>query len=604
MPFEIEFLKFLETLPPKEVSGLTAFADEKNIRSELVKLVHPDVPFERSCEVLKVINEIFKNATTSGKGMNRPQIFRQAVYFVIYREMLRRYVDGQEKADIEKEVINKAGLLETMYRKWRITPAYDFEMDLHNPAMWKKSDFVFWGINPNAYHYKYYDGVELNVERAGKKRKQLIYMINCLILQTHPKCVIDVFGGTGTVTTSMPCVKKQYLNEYDKVVYNFIEMVKYHSSIVLRYAREINEEIRNIKKSDERFINGEKIFLEQKETYQYRAKTVKNLKVFFCKLLGFWNDLNQKFSNGYFEKILTSNVCTEDKCKIAAYWYFVNHKEFKIKEAVSGTSLSGVDFLPYIGYLYSLGYKRCIGERDIYCFKIDDKDSDIRFLRKLNRQDFTQKDVFQNNRKIALLRYAEKLKKVLLLSEDFRDVFKITKVERDAVLYIDVPYFLTVQYNCVFPDSFHVELLDMLKLYHGKWIFSCKMKATNKKPNERARRGEGGSIIKGNMKDYFRGFLYDFDECKGVYSINTSRKIREETELYVLLSGEQEAYSEIMITNFDFTPPTEPEDYVSVMGERNDFCSTGVVSKKVGFGRFLEAVERGETYNELWNSVK
>lgn len=92
-------------------------------------------------------------------------------------------------------------------------------------------------------------------------------MINCLVLQTHPKCVVDVFGGTGTVTTSMPCVKKQYLNEYDKVVFNFMEMVKLYSKDVLQCAREINEEIRNIEKTDKRFYMGEDFLFEKKMVF-------------------------------------------------------------------------------------------------------------------------------------------------------------------------------------------------------------------------------------------------------------------------------------------------------------------------------------------------
>lgn len=277
----------------------------------------------------------------------------------------------------------------------------------------------------------------------------------------------------------------------------------------------------------------------------------------------------------------------------------MNHKEFKTLQAVTGTSQSGIDFACYDRYLCSLGYKY----REINRVLREDKDSNIRFLKKLNRQDFTNKNILEKTNKIQLLRYAERLKNVSLLSEDFRDVFKITNDLKDAVLYLDVPYFLTVQYDCIFPDSFHVELLDKLKQYRGKWVFSCKMEITNEKPNEQARRGNGGSIIAGGLKDYFKGFLYDFIENEGIYSLNLSSKIRKESELFVLLSGEQNAYSEIMITNFDFTPPKYPEDYLAVMGARNTFKNSGLVSKKVDFGRFLEAVENGETYKKLWDSV-
>lgn len=166
--FELEFLKFLEKLPPKEVSGLTALADEMNIRKLIVKLVSTHVSFNQSCLLLKDINHSFKNVSVGGKGINRPHIFRQAVYFVIYRELLRGYVSGQQRKNIEKDVIRRVELLETMYRKWKITPTYDFEMDFYNPTVWDKNDFVFWGIDASKYHYKYYDGIELNVERAGK----------------------------------------------------------------------------------------------------------------------------------------------------------------------------------------------------------------------------------------------------------------------------------------------------------------------------------------------------------------------------------------------------------------------------------------------------
>ena len=277
----------------------------------------------------------------------------------------------------------------------------------------------------------------------------------------------------------------------------------------------------------------------------------------------------------------------------------MNHKEFKTLQAVAGTSQSGIDFACYEKYLWSLGYKH----QETTLVLKEDKDSNIRFLKKLNRQDFTQKNRFEKNSKIQLLRYAERLKNVSLLSEDFRKVFSITNNLKNAFLYLDVPYFLTEQYGCIFPDSFHVELLDKLKQYRGKWVFSCKMEITNRQPNEQARRGNGGSIIEGGLKDYFKGFLYDFTENEGVYSINMSSKIRKENEFFVLLSGEQDAYSEIMITNFDFIPPKYLENYVVVMRGRNNFKKSGIVSKKVSFGRFLEAVEQGETYKELWDSV-
>jgi DNA adenine methylase len=66
----------------------------------------------------------------------------------------------------------------------------------------------------------------------------------------------------------------------------------------------------------------------------------------------------------------------------------------------------------------------------------------------------------------------ERLKKVAILSVDFRKLIKLYGDREDTFFYLDPPYYGINHYNIGFTEQDHIDLLEMVKNMKAKWLLS------------------------------------------------------------------------------------------------------------------------------------
>ena len=76
--------------------------------------------------------------------------------------------------------------------------------------------------------------------------------------------------------------------------------------------------------------------------------------------------------------------------------------------------------------------------------------------------------------------YSKRLKKVKILHEDFRDIIRNFN-QKQTLLYLDSPYISTAEYEVGFTHKDQIDMINLLKTFKGKWIFSCRASIRNQK---------------------------------------------------------------------------------------------------------------------------
>jgi len=226
-------------------------------------------------------------------------------------------------------------------------------------------------------------------------------------------------------------------------------------------------------------------------------------------------------------------------------------------------------------------------------------------------------DIAKSNNGGWLKEFHKRTKGVVIHCKDFNQILTDYNVAKDAVFYLDLPYFLTCQYDNDFPDEFHLKLLEWIRATNHKWILSCKSQLTNEKEqtNWKGRTGktEHTRIIYNDayksvygkdyplsdkeleiddaerrkpLSEYFKLFVYEeklrqtYDStspnCKrcsykkpqkksmpcSCYIADTNNPVKERSPLFVY-ELEDEKHHEIMISNIEIKKANEAvvEDY-------------------------------------------
>ena len=466
--------------------------------------------------------------------------------------------------------------------------------------------------------------VRLRLYREGKKRENLCNMLKQIIKTSglwHKRMeFVDVFGGIGTVTAQMETLfgNRRVYNEYDVVVANFLYWVcneRDFSEKCIKYFEEWDKGKRDVIKSED--IDARKEIEKIEETgtssdfldedtdeieskiYSLNASVEKKVDAFYF--------LKEKYANKY-----TRTTINAMRALKSRYEYLV-----KLRETLKNDKIAEY-VRSYIAY-----YHHCKENLDINSKpqeegreKIQEWREDIntggRIIyddkKRYNAYEFIFSRSFPSLRASGehstgidpvgikkfreslleennwLSEFCSKMYGITVISKDFMEILPETDKKKskkakgkEAIYYLDPPYFLTKQYAEGFPDKFHLKMLKWFRETDCNWILSCKSCPTNKLTWLKKRKGDYNVLIeykdgaKGNygknrewlnhdkddisLREYFRLFLYEEveDRTKNkitFYRADIEKGKRNTRELFVYHGkNAAEEHFEIMISN-------------------------------------------------------
>lgn len=489
--------------------------------------------------ILKQYFDDRKQRLASNNNDIVPLIIRQAIYFVIYATLSAEYSQGANYSIVrdevrkvnryrgyEKELLNAIGVRQNRFDKWEIYPFQDFINETTPPA-------------------------KLRIQRSGAKRDELLYTITRMINNVYPSRIIDVFGGTGTVTAALPQGKIKILNEFELFTWNFLDCVKQNAKGVLNCCRAMHRDLlsitdisygrkryNDVMRQRQEKLDASKDYSEYEDTdYDEIIKYAD----FYEKYQSYANKLLKKKERGKLDNIINCAIKMQRfdiRCRVAAVWYFLY--SFKGNSASNTLSINNFGIREYPKWLEKIGY---------------DQDSHFQYLldkKKVKEDDYFHKvwkytlraaykdqdSIIENpnlkftNNNVELIEYGKRLKGVALRNEDFRDILdeadkpvkgatgKVIASPRQTVVYLDPPYFMTTQYDNAFPDSFHLAMLDWMRKTECKWILSCKETVTNHTSDDSYRLDPNDKRLIKDFKEYFRILQYGYTVKQGNLQVN------------------------------------------------------------------------------------
>ncbi len=435
----------------------------------------------------------------------------------------------------------------------------------------------------------------IRLYRDGKKRENLVKLLRLILKGAVHNGNIkedfdfyDVFGGTGTVTTSVCDVVvkgKRHYNEYDAVLCRVLAFLQKYNKIAVddfikNYGSFHNGWLDTIKANKSTDIDDKIKFLNEIFT---TAGIDKEVQVDKNRVENKYAEKKEKIDSNIadFEESIGSQEDKETAVLLERYENLINLRAVLDKEEVQDvveTYLAlYVTFTDYMKKLQTDEYaiirdkwKEEINKGNVmkkttdplllsafifvYSFssRCTSKPSEagvdthgIEHFKKLYKKNPTW-----------LHEFAERLQGVQITCKSFEEILvdEGKDFSAEEVYYLDPPYFLTNQYDCVFTDEQHLTMLSWLRKTDRKWIFSCKSKTTNKtlitrknKDGKQIKRlGSNGKV---SLEEYYKLLIYDEKEEEGIeVSADMTKPTNKELYVYYADPLENNAY-EIMISN-------------------------------------------------------
>ena len=455
----------------------------------------------------------------------------------------------------------------------------------------------------------------IRLYRDGRKRENLVKLLRLILKGAVHNGNLkedfdfyDVFGGTGTVTTSVCDVVgtgKRHYNEYDAVLCRVLAILQRYNKIAVddfikNYGSFHNGWLDVIQANNPtgiddkiKFLNeifttsgvDEKVQVDKNRVenkYAEKREKIDDSITDFKNFEGVKPDKNgRKFK---YEKM-------KQKYLVQRYQNLINLQavleEKDVKDVVQTYLALYVTFTDYMKKLQTDEYAtiRENWKKEINSRKVAKKSTDKLLLNAflfvysfssrctskpseagVDTQGIEHfKKLYEKN-PTWLHEFAERLQGVEITCKSFEDILPNENVVsfNRKVYYLDPPYFLTNQYDCVFTDEQHLTMLRWLRKTEKKWIFSCKSRTTNDTLKERTSEEEIqikrlGSNGKVSLEEYYKLLIYDEKrEKKGkVTKVFADMTNPTNKELYVYYADplEDNAY-EIMISNI----PPNSED--------------------------------------------
>ena len=477
----------------------------------------------------------------------------------------------------------------------------------------------------------------IRLYRDGRKRENLVKLLRLILKGAVNNETVkkdfdfyDVFGGTGTVTTSVRDVVgkgARHYNEYDAVLCRVLAILQRYNNIAVddfikNYGSFHNGWLDIIQANKPTDIDDKINFLNEffriigaDEEVQVDKNRVENK---YAEKQAKIDDRVTDFKN--FEGIKPDKNGRKFKYEEMKQKYLVQRyknlislqtvlKEKEVQDVVQTYLALYVTFTDYMKKLQTDEYAtiRENWKKEINSRKVAKKSTDKLLLNAFifvysfsSRCTSKPSEAGVDHKGIAhfkklyeknptwLHEFAERLQDVKMTCKSFEDILTINnKQSSDSeVYYLDPPYFLTNQYDCVFTDEQHLTMLKWLRETERKWIFSCKSTTTNDTLKERIskeeiqikRLGSNGEV---SLEEYYKLLIYDEKrEIKGkVTEVSADMTKPTNKELYVYYADplEDNAY-EIMISNIA----------LNFEDKNNSFKSNGV--KCVDFGYFLDYI--------------
>lgn len=245
-----EFLKLLDMIQIKDASKNAINADRliTDKEKEMVSMIGTQ-DYNESCNNIRILLKCRKMKTI-------PLLYRKVIFFITY-DLYHK----TRKKGVQKKVLKDVGLAHNTFSKWGMNPIVAYEMG-------------------------FYKGEDISLYREGKKNNQLCYIFNALAEQVKHDTFVDVFGGLGKITASKYPTSKEYINDSDEVVANFLFMIVNKAEQLENKCRELINDIvlkDNFTSKDVTYARGlYKHF--QDELKKYRKKhEEENIKDGFIK---------------------------------------------------------------------------------------------------------------------------------------------------------------------------------------------------------------------------------------------------------------------------------------------------------------------------------
>lgn len=473
--------------------------------------------YDESCKTLKKLIKGRKTSTI-------PLLYRKAVFFLAYRLCF----EGK-KIGAQTKLLKDLGLAHNSFSKWELDPVRYFQ----------EKDF---DINTVP---------SLSLKRFGKKNDTLCKEFVKLSSQVSYSSFIDIFTGLATITTSKPKRGVEYINDYDNNVFNFLLVIRDYAEQFKEvcnkvisdfdskdndnktaYMKEVYKQFEkklrcnnssHEMKSKSRGLKNLFDFLEEWEEESNRGNKNLRYAIDIYKYLEERAELDslQKFES-VCEKMSKDVKKEKERAKIGKTLEYSAKFISTLKEYVDSE----------IGVNYADGmYEKTFNKK--YKNNEDESSSTIQQY-KPNKYEADAKKSFESSIELAVAyyfynsfdiyyassisgvndenlssakeglkrvsSYSKRLKKVKILHEDFRDVIRNFNQEQ-TLLYLDSPYIATAEYEVGFTHTDQIDMINLLKTFKGKWIFSCRASVHNQE-----NKGEEIREKMGTMANYLSLF--------------------------------------------------------------------------------------------------
>ncbi len=261
-----------------------------------------------------------------------PIVLRACIYRIVWKELKKIQPNTLEKVTkegkgLEEEVRILCGMQKKIYERWKIYPYKEYRNLIYKPPY-------------------------LRLARLGKKREDLCFVVNELTNSLPVKSFVDVFGGLGSITTTMRPKLMEVYNEADPLVFNFLLMLKWHHEVLFDKLRNLHSKIYDL--TDESILAiGEDQYNKKTnnrssdDCFSGKAKNFDTDKDILIKILGYYKSL-EELNHGYSKDMSerqweyregVSKLRYEDTLKdisAADYAYAFKNKDYALLEQRMG----------------------------------------------------------------------------------------------------------------------------------------------------------------------------------------------------------------------------------------------------------------------------
>lgn len=513
---------------------------------------------------IKILKKALQELKDDKENKVIPEIYRKAMFFLTCKLCDEAGIKGAQK-----KVLDDLNLSHNTFSKYKMTPVQ-----------------YFVGVN-----FEVDKELKLSLSRYGKKNKDLCRTFIDLSSQVTYTDFVDVFGGLGTITVRKPEVSKEYINDFDNSVYKFLTVIKQYPVLLIRWEEKVITDIYSNEGEEKQIEYAKSLFKRFQSILDdcNSSLTIMNkLRVVYNKVSnirkgnisyneeGYYSDatklryvseIYQAFlaekDKKSFLKYVSKDIAENDNDAIDKFEKYFDEFVYSVNKLFADPREKNIQYAygfydELFGKNVSIEYK--VGEVGHYKgVEYQEEEAKINFESlidiagafyfvnsfningKASASGINIKSLKKFRDKLKNIKnYSERLKKVTILHQDFRDVI-MSFNNKSTLLYLDSPYIDTVGYNVLFEDQEFFDLANLLNEFKGKWIFSCRCSLE---------------------KYYYKAELVE-DEKKAELTLNKLRRLADFLNLFrfrgyyvveIPLKKGADGYSdvELMITNFEF----------------------------------------------------